>query len=582
MISALGDHLWQSTLFAAMVALLTVTLRHREARTRYTLWFAASVKFLLPYAVVAALGTKVLPVSVTMQQPTSSAGVYATAVQVEQPLSAYIASQASTSMPGRTYPHVGALGLLWACGVAVIVMLRWRAWRRIRALTRVSRPIDLIGVKTSDQLPVRTTASVLETGVVGLLRPVLLVPDDLSEHLTPAQLQTVYAHELCHVRRRDNVTAAVHMLVEALLWFHPMVWWIGAKLVEERERACDEYVLSVCDTPTVYAEGIIGVCKRYVHAPPQVVAGVGGADLRKRIETIMANRVGRRLTTTARCGLTAIGLAAVAIPTFLSAQTPDQRPRFEVVSLKVNPLGASRGLIGRLQQFRPGGRFVVTGITLRQLVLLAYRSEVMGSELSGGPDWWIRDAYDINALADQKTFASAVTSRNRSMLLESMVQLLLEERFHLRLRREEGQANIWTLMVAKGGAKLTRAKNTACGQEDWPGPHCHAMSGGVRGGVQGESVTVGDIARALQEAVLGERVVDRTGLTGMFDIHVKWTGNPLLARQDPNAPNPGEGQEEDGPDAFSALQEQAGLRLVRQKGPVTRLIIENAAHPTMD
>jgi len=264
------------------------------------------------------------------------------------------------------------------------------------------------------------------------------------------------------------------------------------------------------------------------------------------------------------------------------AQTSTARPRFDVASLKANPAGPTRGLLGRQLQFRPGGRFTVTGITLRQLVLLAYRGEIMGSELSGGPDWWIQDAYDINARADEKTFAYATTSHARSTLLESMVQSMLEERFHLKLRRERTDANLWTLVVAKGGAKLANAKNAACGLEDPPGPHCHAIGGGVSQGLEGESITVGEIARFLQEAVLVERVNDGTGLTGMFDVHVKWTGNAFLARQDPNAPNPGEAPGGDGADVFTAFQEQAGLRLVRQKAQATRLVVEAVDRPVAD
>jgi len=269
----------------------------------------------------------------------------------------------------------------------------------------------------------------------------------------------------------------------------------------------------------------------------------------------------------------------VSLVLLTSAQT---RPRFDVVSLKVNPDGPSRGLLARLLQFRTGGRFIVSGITLRQLVLLAYRSEIMGSELSGGPEWWDREAYDISARADETTFAGATTSRDRSTLLESMVQSLLEERFHLRFRREHTEANIWTLTVAKSGSKLVRAKNAACALEDSPGPHCHAVSGGVSRGLEAESVTIGDIARFLQEAVLVERVVDGTKLTGMFDVQVKWTGNAFLARQDPNPPNPGEASSGDGSDVFTAFQEQAGLRLVRQKGPVTRLVVDGVEHPVAD
>ena len=81
----------------------------------------------------------------------------------------------------------------------------------------------------------------------GVWKPVLLLPDGIQERMTPAQLQAVLAHELCHVSRQDNLTAAIHMVVEAIFWFHPFVWWIRARSVEERERACDEEVLEPGD-----------------------------------------------------------------------------------------------------------------------------------------------------------------------------------------------------------------------------------------------------------------------------------------------------------------------------------------------
>ena len=156
------------------------------------------------------------------------------------------------------------------------------------------------------ELPIkaRSSPSLLEPGVFGILRPVLLLPDGIFDRLTPAQLQAVIAHELCHVRHRDNLIAAIHMFVETVFWFHPLVWWIGKRMVEERERACDEEVLREFGEPKAYAEGILNVCKLYVESPLRCVSGVtGGSNLKKRIEAIMANRVARRLNfgKEARC-----------------------------------------------------------------------------------------------------------------------------------------------------------------------------------------------------------------------------------------------------------------------------------------
>jgi protein involved in polysaccharide export with SLBB domain len=161
---------------------------------------------------------------------------------------------------------------------------------------------------------IRSAPGLLEPGVVGLLRPILLLPEGITERLTPPQLEAVLAHELCHVRRRDNLFASIHMLVEATFWFHPLVWWIGARLIEERERACDEEVLSLGNQPHVYAEGILNVCKLYVESPLVCVSGVSGSDVKKRIEAILLNRLALKLTFVKKAALAALGVVALVAP----------------------------------------------------------------------------------------------------------------------------------------------------------------------------------------------------------------------------------------------------------------------------
>ena len=180
-------------------------------------------------------------------------------------------------------------------------------WRRVGSIVRGASPIDL-GV------PVITLSSpaLLEPGVFGIFRPVLLLPAGILERLTSQQLQAIVAHELCHVRRRDNLAAALHMVVESIFWFHPLVWWIGSRLVDERERACDEEVLRQGSEPEVYAEGILNVCKFYVESPLSCVSGVTGSNLKKRIEAIMTHRIVRRMGFGRRLMLATFCIAAVS------------------------------------------------------------------------------------------------------------------------------------------------------------------------------------------------------------------------------------------------------------------------------
>ena len=84
-------------------------------------------------------------------------------------------------------------------------------------------------------------------------------------------------NEVTIIRRND--IPAIHMVVEAVFWFHPLVWWIGARLVEERERACDEEVLRLGSEPEVYAAGILNVCKFYLRSPLPCVSGVSPLSL---------------------------------------------------------------------------------------------------------------------------------------------------------------------------------------------------------------------------------------------------------------------------------------------------------------
>jgi hypothetical protein len=101
------------------------------------------------------------------------------------------------------------------------------------------------------------------------------------------------------------------MLVEVLFWFHPLVWWIGRRLVEERERACDETVLAAGNAPLVYAQSILKVCRYYVQMPLVCAPGMSGPDLNVRLTAIM--RGGEHAQTPPGLGLLLASLGATAL-----------------------------------------------------------------------------------------------------------------------------------------------------------------------------------------------------------------------------------------------------------------------------
>ncbi len=308
MIALLLDHLWQSTLFAAAAGLLTLTLRGNGAKTRFWVWFAASVKFLVPFSVLTMLGGYFLaPVA-----PVISAPALMVMRPAAQPFSAPMSLPvlAAAQLPQPAHIDIAMLlPALWVLGFC-LVAARWA--RRHLQLTRLLR--DAADLPLQAPVPVRIAPSRLEPGLVGIWRPVILLPQGITERLSAAELDAIMAHELCHLRRRDNLLAAIHMAVEALFWFHPLVWWIGRRLNAERERACDESVLASGKSPALYAESILKVCKLYLHSPLACAAGVSGADLKQRLEEIVENKIIHGLKNTRKALLAAAALLAVGAP----------------------------------------------------------------------------------------------------------------------------------------------------------------------------------------------------------------------------------------------------------------------------
>jgi hypothetical protein len=148
-------------------------------------------------------------------------------------------------------------------------------------LSRAARPAP---GKSSDTY---ITDADIEPSVARVFHPVVLLPAALLGRLPGPQLGAVLAHEREHIARHDNLKAHAHHLVEALFWFHPLVWFIGRHLREERERACDEAVIASGHDPGDYAAGILTVCRHCagVHSKHAVAALAG--DLTQRIRQIL-------------------------------------------------------------------------------------------------------------------------------------------------------------------------------------------------------------------------------------------------------------------------------------------------------
>ena len=591
----LGNHLWQSTLFALIAGSLTLLVRRQQARIRYGLWLAASLKFLAPFSLLVSLGNYM---AWSRTSHAAESGAYVVVEQISRPFQPHAVPampQAGLSMASPIALHLLPAFLLaaWLCGVAAVLVLWGVRWRRVSATLRAATPLrqgrELEALRRQEriaglraEIDLVSSSSSLEPGIFGIANPVLLWPEGISEHLEPAHVEAIIAHELRHVRRRDNLAAAIHMVVEALFWFHPLVWWLGTRLVEERERACDEEVVELGSERQVYAESILKVCEFCVGSPLACVSGVTGSDLKKRMVNIMTESIARKLDFGRKLILTAAALLAFALPIGLGVATATQghaqaqtdeasatSPKFEA-SIKRSevPAASDDGIKPVIKKdmmvkmmYSPNG-FETANTSLKSIIQEAYG--VQANQIAGPRE--LSTAYDIS-LKTEEPAAVDLTFEQSAQRKRMMLQALLADQFQLKLHRESKMLPSYVLTVAENGPKLqpSRLEGTTV---DFKGPDgkqvehrmVMQMDSDSAMGVTAQGVTADDIAKNLSME-LGSTVVNKTGLTGTYASNLQWStmGGAQAAKSA----------------LITAVREQLGLSLEPQTTPMDVLVIDH-------
>jgi uncharacterized protein involved in exopolysaccharide biosynthesis/beta-lactamase regulating signal transducer with metallopeptidase domain len=229
--------------------------------------------------------------------------------------------EASSQWLGAMTP---VLAGAWLLGVAVCLSrLTCGAWVVRRVRTEGNEPVGLEWLERLNDLrlrlnvcrPVRLLKSTLVEvpTVVGWLRPVILLPASTIAGLTPDQLETILAHELAHVRRLDYLVNAFQCLVESLMFYHPVVWWISRCIREERENCCDDLVLQICENRLVYARALALLEESRLELPRLAFAASGGSLLNRIRRMLGATDSRSRVSTRQLCGLGLLGLGLFLI-----------------------------------------------------------------------------------------------------------------------------------------------------------------------------------------------------------------------------------------------------------------------------
>jgi uncharacterized protein (TIGR03435 family) len=224
-----------------------------------------------------------------------------------------------------------------------------------------------------------------------------------------------------------------------------------------------------------------------------------------------------------------------------AAQEP---PRFEAASIKRN---LSHEVNTRIEI--SGGRLTVTNATLKTLIRNSW--DLLAFQFAGGPGWMDSDMFDIQA-------TTGTSEKLTNERLRPLLRSLLADRFALKVHFETRETNVYALVPARDGSKL---KENASDMEPGINTSKFGNSGRMIGTREPISILAGNLGNQL-----GRIVIDKTALAGAYDWKLEWDPNPSADSTLPSL--------------FTAVQQQLGLKLEPQKGPMEVLVIDSAEHPT--
>lgn len=332
---------WQGALIGAGFALLRVALRKQSAQSRY---LAGCVCLAL------MLGLPLLTLLINpapLHEPGAGFAVIATATPTppaEMVINARVPSsenwvlwviQSTAIFLGQFAPWLAAA---WLGGVAFSSCRLLRSCWWIQTLRKKeAEPVSTHLLERLDSLrrrlrisrPVRLLKSALVEvpTLVGWIRPLILLPASSLAGLETGQLEAVLAHELAHVRRFDYLVNVFQCLIETLMFYHPVVWWISRCVREERENCCDDVVVKVCGNRVAYARALATLEELRAQVP-QLAFAANGGSLLTRVRRLLGMPAGEDSVSGRQIGglaLVGIGLLLILMGIYMSLATPMYR-----------------------------------------------------------------------------------------------------------------------------------------------------------------------------------------------------------------------------------------------------------------
>jgi beta-lactamase regulating signal transducer with metallopeptidase domain len=399
---------WQGAAVAVIAAGLMWLLRHRSPVARYGVACVALVAMLAAPIITAmtlsrsvSVAGATAPLSVPHQAGPGDDTVPDAAAMLRNLSMARGLSSLDVVKAGPRL-WLPSIVLAWLIGVAAFFIRMLGGWWRIHRLHRVARATSpSVWTKTAARLADTlglsgrvhiVDSSVVDTPtVIGWIRPVILLPVAALAGLSASQVEAILVHELAHIRRHDFLVNLLQTLAETMLFYHPAVWWLSARIRVEREHCCDEIALAVCGDALSYAEALVELERwRRVH-PPLAMAATGG-PLMTRVRRVLGAPALERPQSVG--AIAAVLIAVVCIGSasvYLFAAQPDRRsPPMQGSTDDPAPWSMI------FNQADSTMRFI--GFRGRDLIRFAY--QIPKARVIGGPSWLDEQTLNITVNLD--------------------------------------------------------------------------------------------------------------------------------------------------------------------------------------
>ncbi len=408
----------------------------RSPALRHLLWLAVLVKPLValvvssPYTILAPLA------------PLAEPSWDAIAHERVEHLAALAPVGATSASTSATLAPAGWAALLWLVGTTLLsgrILIGYCILRRLRRQAQVQRDGPLFAALRQARAAlhyhprgeVATSPSIHSPMVLGILRPLIVVPTQVVERLSSGELSLVLMHELAHVRRCDNLALLLQRLVSAALFFHPAVWLGGRMLRREAERACDDLVVCSTRRPEAYARGLTLVAEGAAHSNPPTrripmmsTFAATESDLALRIRRTLGGSA-RRMGTRGRL-LAATLLCPLAAVTMPSGGAADSGAASEPAPANVAAdSSAVDGTWRETTAINPDEVLTLEGLTERMRMGMRAVAEI-DTEGVRRRIVAVADSGEVTVKVDERRGRMEVVGRRKSDLVEPLARAIEE------------------------------------------------------------------------------------------------------------------------------------------------------------